>query len=100
MAKPSMPCIVTKVDDGFNFKLIGGTSADLDSIQEEINRVVAARPRKVYLDLSACEFMGSAGMGVLVHFQSQIRASDQSRFTDRGDTPRSEATCSTDRPPK
>jgi anti-anti-sigma factor len=74
MDKPSIPCIVTKVDDGFNFKLMSGVTADLDSIQEAINRIVAAKPKKVYVDMAACEYMASAGMGALVHFQSQIRA--------------------------
>jgi anti-anti-sigma factor len=74
MAKPSAPCIVTKVDDGFNFKLISGMGGDLDAIQKEMDRVVAAKPKKVHMDLAACDAMGSAGMGALVHFQSQIRA--------------------------
>jgi anti-anti-sigma factor len=74
MGKPSEPCIVTKVDDGFNFKLISGAAADLESIEKELNRVAAAKPRKVYVDMGACEMIGSAGMGALLHFQSQLRA--------------------------
>ena len=74
MVKPPPPCVVTKVNDGFNFKLIGGLSADIDSMVEEINRVVAAKPRKVYVDMADCEVIGSSGMGALVHFQNQIRA--------------------------
>jgi anti-anti-sigma factor len=74
MGKPSAPCVVTKVNDGFNFKLISGIGADLDSVQKAIDRVVAAKPKRVHLDMAACEFIGSAGMGALVHFQSQMRA--------------------------
>jgi anti-anti-sigma factor len=74
MGKPSVPCVVTKLDDGFNFKLISGIGTDLASIQQAIDRVVAAKPKRVLLDMAACEYIGSAGMGALVHFQSQIRA--------------------------
>jgi anti-anti-sigma factor len=74
MGKPAVPCIVTKVDDGFNFKLISGLNTDLELIQEGMGRVVAAKPKKVYVDMAACDLICSAVMGVLLHFQSQIRA--------------------------
>jgi anti-anti-sigma factor len=35
---------------------------------------VDAKPKRVYIDLGACEFISSAGMGALVGFQSKLRA--------------------------
>jgi anti-anti-sigma factor len=74
MRKPSAPCIVTKVDDGYNFKLISGASADQETIEKELDQIVAAKPKKVYVDLAACDMIGSTGMGMLLHFQSRLRA--------------------------
>jgi anti-anti-sigma factor len=74
MSVQRAPIIVSKVEEGFKIKLIGTVSADLSGIEEEINRVVHAKPKRVYLDLAACEFISSAGMGALVSLYSKIRA--------------------------
>jgi anti-anti-sigma factor len=74
MDEKSAPVVVTSVSEGFNFKLLGTVSADLASIQHEINRVVAAKPKRVFLDLAACEYISSAGMGALLSFYSKVRA--------------------------
>jgi anti-anti-sigma factor len=74
MAGQHAPVVVTKVEDGFEFKLVGTVAADLGSIEDEIARVIAAKPKRVYVDLAACEFISSAGMGALVSFYSKLRA--------------------------
>lgn len=74
MAAKSPPLTVTKLDEGFKFKFSATAPADLSGIEEEINRVVEAKPKRVYVDLAACEFISSAGMGALVNLYSKVRA--------------------------
>ncbi len=74
MSVQPAPVVVTKMDDGFKFKLAGTVSADLSQIAPEIDRIVEAKPKKVFVDLSACEYISSAGMGALVSFYSRVRA--------------------------
>ncbi len=74
MAQKAAPVVVTKLDDGFEFKLVGDVAADLSTVEAEIQRVLAAKPKRVLVDLGACQFISSAGMGALVKFYSAIRA--------------------------
>jgi anti-anti-sigma factor len=74
MAAKSAPVTVTKVEGGFKLKIAGNVSADLAGILEEINRVVEEKPKRVFIDLTACEFISSAGMGALVSLYSKVRA--------------------------
>ena len=72
------PVVVTPIADGFRVAVKGSVHINVQWLEHELVDVVAAKPKKVELDLGGCEFVSSTGMGTFVKFHRDLTAAGAS----------------------
>src|SRR4051794_15076840 len=68
------PIVSTPIDDGFKVAFVGAVHTNTAWIENELKRIVLAKPKRIDLDLSACNFLSSSGIGVLMAFYNGIKS--------------------------
>jgi anti-anti-sigma factor len=67
------PCTVTATEGGFRIVFVGPIHTNTSWLERELDRVVAAKPKDVELDLTGTEYLSSMGLGILVGFHNRIK---------------------------
>jgi len=68
----SAPVIVTKTAEGFHVAVKGPVHTNVQWLEQEFARVVAAKPRHVDLDLGETDYVSSLGVGLFVKFRRGV----------------------------
>lgn len=70
----SQPVTVAPIADGFRLSFSGPIHINTSWIEGEMDKVVAARPKVVEVDLAATSYISSHGLGVLINFNNRVKA--------------------------
>ena len=74
MDSKKSPIAVTTIPDGFRVAVFGPIHLNLETIQPEFDRLVAAKPKRVELDLSQSEHVSSIGFSALINLRNRLKA--------------------------
>jgi anti-anti-sigma factor len=66
------PITVSPTSDGFHVAVTGPIHANTAALEGAMQKVAAAKPKLVQLDLSKMKFISSGGVGLLVAFRRAI----------------------------
>ena len=69
------PLLVAPIGDGFKVTFDGPIHTNVAWIEREMDKIIAAKPKRVELDLSRTTYISSLGLGVLVSLHNRINAS-------------------------
>ena len=67
------PVAISPIEIGFRVAVNGPIHTNTTWIEREFDKVVAAKPRQVELDLLGCEHVSSVGLGILVNFHNRLK---------------------------
>ena len=68
----SEPVVVTATPGGLRVAIRGPVHTNTAWLDDELNKVVAAKPKHVDLDLGAMNYVSSVGLGSLVALRNRI----------------------------
>ena len=66
------PVIVTRTPAGFHVAVKGPVHSNVAWLEQEFDRVVAAKPAHVDLDLAGTGYVSSLGVGLFVSFRRRL----------------------------
>lgn len=70
----AQPVTVAPITDGFRLTFTGPIHINTSWIEGEMDKVVSAKPKVVELDLLGTSYISSHGLGVLISFNTRIKA--------------------------
>lgn len=68
----SRPVLIARTPEGFTVAISGAVHTNVSWLESELDKVVAARPALVDLDLGSTAYLSSWGLGVLVSFRRRL----------------------------
>ena len=68
----SEPVVITPIGEGLRVAVHGPIHTNTAWIEGEFNRVIAAKPKRVELDLRSTNYVSSMGLGVLLSFRKRL----------------------------
>ncbi len=68
------PIVITQIPDGVHVAILGSIHTNVAWLESEFAKIIAAKPKRVELDLAKMSFVSSMGLGVLVSFRNAIIA--------------------------
>lgn len=68
----STPVTVAPITDGFRMTFTGPIHINTSWIESEMDKVVAARPKVVEMDLLGTTYISSHGLGLLISFNNRV----------------------------
>ncbi|HVT89482.1 MAG TPA: STAS domain-containing protein [Tepidisphaeraceae bacterium] len=68
------PVVASATDDGLKLVFDGPIHTNVTWLEEELDKVVAAKPRVVQIDMTRTDYISSLGIGILVSFNNRINA--------------------------
>jgi anti-anti-sigma factor len=68
----SEPILVTKIPDGFRVAVLGSVHGNVAWLEDDLKKILAAKPKLVELDLSKMHFASSIGLSVFINFRNAL----------------------------
>jgi len=75
------PIAVSRIPDGLHVAILGPIHTNVSWLESAFQKILAAKPKRVELDLAKMPFLSSMGIGVLVSFRNAVVGSGAEFFT-------------------
>lgn len=72
MDSPGPPITITPIADGMRIAFVQPFHMDTSDVEDELQTVIAKKPRHVEVDLGAVQHLSTIGLGVLISLNHRI----------------------------